>query len=342
MKDSFGRDIDYLRVSVTDRCNLRCVYCMPEEGVKPLSHQDILTYEEIIQLVEVARSLGVRHVRITGGEPLVRKDLVYLIRGIKELGIEDLSMTTNGTLLSSLALDLKKAGLDRVNISLDTLDPVKFRGITRRGNLQDVLDGIRSAIDAGLNPVKINTVVMASLNLDQVIELARLSIKYPVHVRFIEVMPVGPDDLLAQKDYVPLKDIVNQVSKLGPLQPVNVTGAGPAQSVKLPGAQGSIGFIGALSHPFCSRCNRLRLTADGKLRPCLMSDGEVDVKAVLRSAQNGDKSKDISRPLPSSFLTGSKKSSLEALFKKAVLMKAKNYSTAVEHEKTRRMCQIGG
>jgi len=353
MQDRFGRTIDYLRISVTDRCNLRCVYCMPEEGVDLLSHKDILRYEEILKVVKVAKSIGIAHVRITGGEPLVRKDLPYLIKAIKEAGIPDLSMTTNGTLLGPQARVLKEAGLDRVNISLDTLDAGKYREITRTGNLEDAFEGMKAAIDAGLHPVKLNMVVMAGLNAHEVPDMARLTFDFPVHVRFIEVMPVGPDDLIAQKARVPLEEIMAQVETVDPLIPAEgIRGAGPAQTMRFREAKGTIGFIGALSHPFCTSCNRLRLTADGKLRPCLFLDTEVDMKDALRpkglnrrqagEKTSGGRAKEQAKEHVEGLLEKPVDEELVTAFKKALALKLEGHGLADRHLISRRMCQIGG
>ncbi|HHW19244.1 MAG TPA: GTP 3',8-cyclase MoaA [Firmicutes bacterium] len=327
MKDRFGRTIDYLRISVTDRCNLRCIYCMPEEGVLPLGHEEILRYEEIVRIVDVAKELGINHIRLTGGEPLVRKDLIDLVKWIRTAGIPDISMTTNGTLLAPVAKSLKDAGLGRVNISLDTLDPEKFRRITRRGSIHDVLSGIRAAVDSGLNPVKLNMVVIAGLNSTEIQDMARLSLEMPVHVRFIEVMPIGPDPTVARDGRVTLEEIVAEVRKVGELEPVpHPDGAGPAESFKIKGGEGTVGFIAALSRPFCTECNRLRLTADGKIRPCLASDLEIDVKGILRSGQTDEEIRRL----------------VEDAFARALDLKPQAHHLASYEAQARRMCQIGG
>jgi cyclic pyranopterin phosphate synthase len=284
LSDSFQRPINYLRISVTDRCNLRCIYCMPEEGVTLMSHDDILSYEEIFTLVKAAAEMGIDRVRITGGEPLVRAgvpDLVRMIAGIKT--INDIAMTTNGILLSRYATELREAGLHRVNISLDTLKPERFRRITRCGELQDTLDGIATAHRAGLEPVKINMVVMAAINDDEIPDFARKTVSDGWHVRFIEHMPVTDEEPLAFR-LVPVSDIRRAIETLGKLEPCQGgKGNGPAKYFRLPGAEGTIGFITPVTEHFCYRCNRLRLTADGKLRPCLLSEEEIDIKGPLRS-----------------------------------------------------------
>jgi cyclic pyranopterin phosphate synthase len=287
ISDSFQRPINYLRISVTDRCNLRCVYCMPEEGVTLMSHADILTYEEIYTVAKVAAGLGINKVRLTGGEPLVRlglSDLVRMLAGIE--GIDDLSLTTNGILLAENAAALKKAGLKRVNISLDTLRPERFREITRCGELEDTLKGIAAAHAVGLEPVKINMVVMAGINDDELIDFARKTIDDGWHVRFIEYMPVidnGPDRLISVKE---MKKRLDVIGKMEPIK-MNV-GNGPAKYYRFPGAGGTVGFITPVTEHFCYQCNRLRLTADGKLRPCLLSEEEIDLRGALRSGASAE------------------------------------------------------
>lgn len=286
--DAYRRTIDYLRISVTDRCNLRCVYCMPEEGVPTSSHDEILRYEEIELVVRAAVTLGIHSFRLTGGEPLVRLGLVELVRILATIpGVDDLAMTTNGMLLARYADDLVKAGLGRVNVSLDTLRPGRFHEITRWGELSEVLAGIEAAREAGLSPVKINTVVMRGVNDDEVVDLARKTIDSGWHVRFIEWMPVGA---AAQDQDWRARVVTAQetqaavVAVLGPLTPVaGPRGAGPARAYRLPGATGSVGFITPVSDHFCGSCNRLRLTATGQLRPCLLADAEIDLREPLRN-----------------------------------------------------------
>jgi len=283
--DAFNRSISYLRISVTDRCNLRCVYCMPEEGVPLRSHDEILRYEEIVLVVRAAAALGISKIRLTGGEPLVRAGIVGLVRQIAAVpGIDDLAMTTNGVLLSRYAHRLKEAGLQRVNVSLDSLRPERFRLITRLGELKDVLEGIETARRAGLKPVKTNTVVIRDLNDDEVVDFARLTLRDEWHVRFIEMMPLGPYGGEYRQGYVPMSEVRARIEEaLGPLVPAKVIGNGPARYYRLKGARGTIGFITPISEHFCYRCNRLRLTADGRLRPCLLSDYEIDLKGPMRS-----------------------------------------------------------
>lgn len=300
MKDGHGRVIDYLRISLTDRCNFRCVYCMPEHGVSQLTHDEILRLEEIERIVRVAADMGIKSVRLTGGEPLVRKGVVDLVSSITKMpGIENVSLTTNGVLLPRMADELKAAGLSRVNISLDTLDADQFAQITRCGKLEDTLAGIDAALEAGFNPVKVNAVTVRRLNQDY-LSFARLSVDRPLHVRFIEYMPVGESSGVdgcgwGKEDVVPSEELFGIINKcareqglpeLVPAGSDRPIGWGPARYFEFPGAQGTVGFISPLSRHFCSECNRVRLTADGKLRPCLFSDNEFDVRAAMR--EGGD------------------------------------------------------
>jgi len=279
LSDSFNRRINYLRISVTDRCNLRCVYCMPPEGVPSIPHSELLSYEEISTVAQVAAGLGINKIRLTGGEPLVRAELPKLIGMLSQVkGIDEVSLTTNGTLLKKHALELRQVGLGRINISLDTLKVDKFRQITRFGELKDVLDGIKAAKDAGFEPVKINTVVMRGINDDEVLDFASMTHKQGWHVRFIELMPFT--DMIG---IMPCSEVRQRIMSLGPLEPGQSTGNGPARYYRLSGAKGTIGFICPISEPFCSRCNRLRLTSDGQLCPCLLSDDGIDLKGPLRS-----------------------------------------------------------
>jgi cyclic pyranopterin phosphate synthase len=286
--DNFNRPISYLRVSVTDRCNLRCIYCMPPEGVPWRPHEDILRYEEIVTVVRASAELGISKVRVTGGEPLVRLGIADLVRMLARIpGVDDLAMTTNGVLLSRYAPALAEAGLQRVNVSLDTLRPERFQHITRLGRLDDVLAGIEAARQAGLEPIKINTVVVRGMNDDEVVDLARKTMKAGWNVRFIELMPVG-NGVLADgecRDRVVTATEIRQKieAALGALEAAKVSvGNGPSRYYRLPGAKGTLGFITPISEHFCYRCNRLRLTADGQLRPCLLSDQEIDLRTPLR------------------------------------------------------------
>lgn len=303
LKDSHGRIIDYLRISLTDRCNFRCIYCMPEEGVCQLGHQEILSLEEIERLVRVAADLGITSVRLTGGEPLVRKGVESLVEAVTHTpGIQNVSMTTNGVLLPQMADGLKAAGLNRVNISLDTLDAEQFRQVTRVGRLEDTLAGIDAALETGFKPVKVNAVTVRSLDQD-FLAFAKLSVDRPLHVRFIEFMPVGASDSTGvngagwgKQDVIPsdeLLGIINERAReagMPALRPAGnkPVGWGPAQYYEFPGAQGTVGFISPLSRHFCAECNRLRVTADGKIRPCLFSDNEFDVREALRGGTDDE------------------------------------------------------
>jgi len=290
LSDSFQRPVNYLRISVTDRCNLRCIYCMPSDGVSLMSHQDILNYEEIYTVVLAAAELGIDRVRLTGGEPLVRSGLPKLIRMLAHIdAINDISLTTNGLLLGRYAAELKQAGLQRVNVSLDTLKQDKFEFITRRNNnLSDVLKGIEVARSVGLNPVKINMVVMAGINDDELLDFASKTIDEEWHVRFIELMlPVGVSTTTAQ--FISVSNMRKRLKPLGELEPcLPSVGNGPAKYFRFPHARGTIGFITPVSEHFCFRCNRLRLTSDGKLRPCLLAEDEIDLKQPLRSGTSSN------------------------------------------------------
>jgi len=325
--DRFGRPITYLRISVTDRCNLRCVYCMPAEGIPLQSHENILRYEEIVQLVRVAAAHGIREVRLTGGEPLVRLDLPVLVHMIAQIpGIEDISLTTNGLLLEKMAQPLAKAGLKRVNVSLDTLDPAKFARITRGGSLEKVLNGIRAAERVGLTPIKINVVAMRGVNDDELMQMAKLTLQFPWHVRFIEMMPIqnqtswGDHFPAPEEAYISVYEMREILAPLN-LQPVNKkVGNGPAREYRIPAAKGIVGFISPIGEHFCQSCNRLRLTADGHLRPCLLSDIEIPVLQALRAGEE-----------------------LLPLLEQAISVKPEGHELALSHSPMSRcMRQIGG
>lgn len=306
--DAFGRRIDYLRISVTDRCNLRCVYCMPPDGVAWKAHDQLLSFEEIERFAAVAADEGISKIRLTGGEPLVRLGIVDHVRRLRETtGIEAIALTTNATLLPRYASDLAEAGLKRINISLDTLDPETYSQVTRGGKLADVLSGIDAAFEVGMSPVKLNVVVVRSLQ-QNLAGFAGMTFDRPLHVRFIEYMPVGDvgehsctsaeADGWSAADHVSTDEILERIAAegaaagLGGLAAVERDAApggwGPARYYRFPGALGTIGVISPLSHHFCGECNRLRLTADGKLRTCLFSDDEIDVRTVLRMGTEAD------------------------------------------------------
>ncbi len=284
-KDAYGRKINYLRISVTDRCNLRCIYCMPEEGIKLFPHHEILTYEEIIKIVRASKQVGIDTIRITGGEPLIRKNLPYLIEKINEIeGIKDLAITTNGILLWKLLPQLTKAGLKRVNISLDSLKRERFFKITRQDALDDVLKSIEKCLEASLMPIKINMVVIKDINHDEILDFVKFTEKKPIIVRFIEYMPWGSIDKWDKERVIKATEIKDIIEKeFGKLLPVSAISKGPAVNYYIQGFKGNIGFITPLSEHFCGNCNRIRLTADGKLRLCLFSQNEIDIKSKVRS-----------------------------------------------------------
>jgi len=323
ISDSFQRPINYLRISVTDRCNLRCIYCMPREGVHLVPHADLLSYEEITVVVQAAARVGISKVRLSGGEPLVRLELTKLIEMLSRVeGIDDISLTTNGVLLKRFAADLKEAGLRRVNVSLDSLRKDRFQRITGYDNLVDVLQGIDEARRVGLEPVKTNVVVMKGINDDEILDFASRT-REGWHVRFIELMPIGNGKML-QPEFMSAKEMLQRLAALGKLEPcLPPVGHGPAKYYSLPGVQGTVGFITPVSEHFCFRCNRLRLTADGKLLPCLMSDMEVDLRPTIRA--------------------GGSTEEVERLFRKAIASKPAGHNMAqgvLPHN--RWMAQVGG
>lgn len=297
MTDAFARPISYLRVSVTDKCNLRCVYCMPEAGLAWLGRDEILSYEEIASIVRSAAIAGVRSIRLTGGEPLLRRDLHVLVRKIAQTpGIDDVSLSTNALLLEEQLPDLVAAGLQRVNISLDTLRPDRFEAIARRPGLQKVLAGIDAAIAHGLTPVKINVVVMRGQNDDELAEFADLAKRLPVAVRFIEVMPVHENLGMQRDTYISADEILERLTAATELQPVaGPVGNGPARYFAAEGARGTLGVISPLSHDYCNRCNRVRLTADGRLRLCLFGDHHLDLRTPLRGGASESAIADLLR-----------------------------------------------
>ncbi len=305
ISDPFNRPINYLRISVTDRCNLRCIYCQPAGGISLLPQSEILTYEEILFVARLAAEVGINKLRITGGEPLVRAGLPELVAMLAKIdGVDDISLTTNGVLLKEYAAGLKHAGLKRVNVSLDSLRKEKFKRITRRDKLDDVLHGIEAAKTCGLSPVKVNVVVMRGVNDDELLDFAKLTITEGWHVRFIELMPFiadnpphahsTPGDTGSLCQFMSADEIKSCLSSLGELEPsVPIMGNGPARYFRFPQARGTIGFITPVSQHFCFNCNRLRLTAQGKLRPCLLSDQEIDLRQALRSGASPKKLKQI-------------------------------------------------
>ena len=290
--DNFGREISYLRVSITDRCNYRCIYCQSEKKFEFIPHQEILRFEEIVEIVQEAVNLGINKVRITGGEPLVRKGVVDFIKKLREIKkLEDISLTTNGFFLSEYAEKLKDAGLNRVNISLDSLQEEKYKKITRGGSLEKALKGISSALKAGLLPIKINTVLIRGINDDEVEDFVRLALERPLNIRFIEFMPSGEEVINEfENKFISVQEIKENLAEKYSFRPIDInSGNGPAKYYQIKGGQGTIGFITALSQHFCKTCNRIRLTSEGKLRPCLFSNTEVDIKQAIRNAKTDDK-----------------------------------------------------
>lgn len=290
--DKFNRKINYLRISVTDRCNLRCIYCMPAEGIELLPHEEVLTFEEIERVTALAAFLGVNKIRITGGEPLVRTGVDKLIsKLVKIKGIKDVGLTTNGTLLSEYAHSLRNAGLKRVNISLDTLSSAKFSAITRGGDLESVLKGIDKAIEAGFNPVKINVVALRGYNDDEIETFGTLTLEKPLHIRFIEQMPVNSS---FDSAFIAEKEILDRLHRIGKLEEVpSENRSDPAKEFCFEEGVGTVGVISPVSNKFCKSCNRLRLNPDGKLQSCLLEGGFVDMKYYLRNGADNDKLMEI-------------------------------------------------
>ena len=275
MIDTYGRQITYLRLSVTDRCNLRCRYCMPEDGVCKKRHEDMLTQEEMVMVIRAAAALGISKLRITGGEPLVKTNIVDLCREASKVdGIREICLTTNGILLPKLAAPLRHAGVNRLNISLDTLDADKFRYITRVGELSDALAGIEAALDCGFDKIKINSVLIGGFNDDEIASLAELTRRYPVDVRFIELMPMYDSGDFGPEAFIPYTVVTECLPELEPLP----TDGGVARLYRLPDSLGNIGLISPVSAHFCADCNRIRITADGKIKPCLHSSDEISIK----------------------------------------------------------------
>ncbi|WP_099188296.1 GTP 3',8-cyclase MoaA [Tepidibacter mesophilus] len=284
MIDSYQRRINYLRISVTDLCNLRCRYCMPNEGIDKISHSDVLTLEEIETIAKVFVELGVDKIRITGGEPLVRKGMLGLIENIGKLeGLKDFAITTNGIMLKKHAKELKDAGVNRLNISLDTLDEEKYEYITRGGQLKDALDGIKKAQEVGLSPIKLNTVLIKGFNDDEIQDLVDFT-NSGIDVRFIELMPMGEARNWAIDNFISNEYVLEKINGLKEVKRDDINS--PANYYKLPSAKGKVGFINPISCKFCSNCNRVRLTSDGKLKLCLHSNEEVDLKTPLRNKED--------------------------------------------------------
>ncbi|MFC1884573.1 GTP 3',8-cyclase MoaA [Thermodesulfobacteriota bacterium] len=283
--DQYKRQLNYLRISVTDRCNLRCIYCMPIRDIQKLKHHDILSYEEILRLSKIASRLGITKIRLTGGDPLARKGLCEFIPKLTSIkGIAEVSLTTNGIYLEENLEIIKAGGIKRLNISLDTLQKDKYEKITGFDGLKKVKTSIMKAWKLGFEPIKINIVVIKGVNDDEILDLARLSIDYPFHVRFIEYMPIGSFEPGKEFCHIPSELIKERLGSLGEIVPVEKSGAdGPSERFKIEGAPGEIGFISPLTHHFCEHCNRLRLTANGSLRPCLLYNREVDIKGPMRS-----------------------------------------------------------
>ncbi len=296
LRDKFGRNLHYLRISLTDACNFRCVYCMPE-NIRFKPRAELMQDDELLLLTRAFVELGVDKIRLTGGEPMLRAGLPHLVREIKGMGVRDLSMTTNGSMLAHQAQTLADAGLDRVNISLDSLNPAKFRRITRRGNLADTWQGILAAEEAGLVPIKLNVVVVRGYNDEDVVDMARLTLTHDWEVRFIELMPLGSEGSFALESMVPSSETIARIeSAFGPLEEVpGYNGEDPSRPFRIPGAAGTLGFISSVTAPFCAGCTRLRLTADGRLRLCLLHDDEVDLLDPLRAGATYDKIKEIIR-----------------------------------------------
>ena len=333
--DNFGREISYLRVSITDRCNYRCIYCQSEKEFEFIPHQEILRFEEIVEIVQEAVKLGITKVRITGGEPLVRKGIVNFIKQLRKIDrLEDISLTTNAFFLSEYAEKLKDAGLNRVNISLDSLQEEKYKKITRGGSLERALKGINFALKAGLLPIKINTVLLRGINDDEVEDFVRLALERPLNIRFIEFMPSGEEVINEFKNkFISVQEIKEKLIRKYLLNPIKISTAnGPAKYYQIKGGQGTIGFITALSQHFCKTCNRIRLTSEGKLRPCLFSNTEVDIKQAIRKLA-GDKSEGFLR-----------KKIIRDKLKEAVRLKPEGHKLNIKNQENLsfHMSRIGG
>lgn len=330
LTDRYGRVHNYLRISVTDRCNLRCLYCMPEEGVEFTESSNLISYDQIVEVVEAGASLGITKLRITGGEPLIRPNLHELVQRLSAIdGIEDIALTTNGVFLAKQAEALRDAGLNRVNISLDTLDPARFRFIARRGDLKRVMEGIEAAAAANLAPIKLNCVLLKGVNEDEISQFLQLAYEQPFHVRFIEYMPIGHADEQWRSHYLPLSRVLEVAKQMGFnfSRRENIHGNGPSDDWELSGGRGTFGLIHPISDHFCKSCNRLRLTADGNIKPCLYWVDELNVKSAFGNPE-----------------------AMRELFSRAMDIKPENHEMAAKlvgdaqsHMPTdRRMSQIGG
>jgi len=285
------RTINYLRLSVTDRCNLRCMYCMPEDGIEFLPHDKILRYEEMLHIVRLSVLKGIRKVRLTGGEPLVRKGFIDFLKDLNRIdGLEEITLTTNGVLLKKFAARIRECGISRINISLDSLRRERFLQITGHDCFEQVWEGIQEAERQGFDPIKINVVAIRGVNDDEIQDFARLTLEKPYHIRFIEVMPIGDRNIWSSEKFISIEEIYRKIRELGHLNSVlkHSNLDGPAQRFALEGGKGEIGLIGAMSNHFCDICNRLRLTAEGNLRSCLFSDHEIDIKNPLREGRGDD------------------------------------------------------
>jgi cyclic pyranopterin phosphate synthase len=323
--DRCNRELNYLRISITDRCNLKCIYCVPYDFIPKLPHKEILSYEEILRIVRISVHIGISKVRITGGEPLVRKGVYDFLKRLTKIeGLLDISLTTNGILLKDNINKIKSAGIKRINISLDTLNRKKFKKITGYDFFNQIWEGIELAQKMGFDPIKINVVPLKGINDDELQDIAALSIAYPFHIRFIEYMPMGTNQMEIDS-YLLFPEIKKRISQLGKLIPVEKDmNDGPAERFKFESARGEIGFIRPISRHFCNTCNRLRLTASGQLRPCLMSDVQVDLKTPLRKGCSDDE--------------------LIEVFLKAVRLKPSEHNLSVDHSAgiSAQMCAIGG
>ena len=325
--DPFNRRLNYLRLSLTDRCNLRCLYCMPEDGVPKLAHEDILSYEELLRLARLSVRLGIEKIRLTGGEPLARKGVIPFMAELARIpGVKDISLTTNGVLLAEKARAIWEAGVRRINISLDSLDPDVYARITRHDLFHQVWEGIQTAETIGFHPIKINVVALKGINEDEILSFGRLSLEKPYHIRFIEFMPVGPATGCTSDRFLPGDRILNRLQTLGDLGPINGHSLdGPARRWAYPGARGEVGLISPVSQHFCPACNRLRLTSDGKLRTCIFSDQETDLRRPLRQRASDD--------------------DLETIIREAIASKPKEHplnSSSVPQRCQRQMSKIGG